>query len=106
LNAESYIHPQPEWTEKVNLKVKVEEDLGLRTGITSIDVVLAEVRGSRYVFAGFNRKLWPQLQYFFWNSITESWDRITKPLGKDKIIEEIKKDITKVTVEAYGEEDA
>ena len=78
--------------------------LELKTGLTSIEVVLEEVRGSRYVFAGRNRKKWPQLQYFFWNSITESCDRITIPSGQDKIIDQIKKDITKVTVEAYGEE--
>jgi len=34
----------------------------------------------------------------------ESCDRITKPLGKDTIIEQIKNDIMKVTVEAYDEE--
>ena len=85
------------------MKVNVEKGLGLKTGLTSIDVLLEETRGSRYVFAGFNRKLWPQLQYFFWNSVTESCDRITKPSGKDKIIDQIKKDITNVTVEAYGE---
>ena len=83
----------------------MEEGLGLNTGITLIDVLLAEVHRSQYVFAGFNRKLWLQLQYFFWNSITESCHHIINPLGKDKIIEQIKKDITKVTVEVYGEDD-
>ncbi|KAF8347251.1 hypothetical protein F5887DRAFT_916011 [Amanita rubescens] len=102
---ESYTHAQPKWTEEIHLKEKVEEGLGLDTGITSINVMLAEVHGSRYVFSGFNRKLWPELQYFFWNSITESCDRITNPLGKDKIIEQIKNDIKKVTVEEYDEED-
>jgi hypothetical protein len=106
-STESYIHyPQPEWTEQIYLKVELEKSLGLSTGLTSIDVVLQEVHGSRDVFAGFNRKLWPQRQYFFWNSITQSCDRITNPLGRDKIIEQIKKDIKKVTVEPYDEEDA
>ena len=82
-STESYIHPQPEWTQKIYLKEKEGESPGLSTGITSIDVVLEEVLGSLYVFAGFNRKLRPQLQYFFWNSITQSCDRITYPLGKD-----------------------
>ena len=86
------------------MKVNVEKGLGLKTGLASVDVVLEETRGSRYVFAGFNRKLWPQLQYFFWNSVTESCDRITKPSGRGEIIDQIKKDITNVTVEAYGEE--
>ena len=48
--------------------------------------------------------MWPQLQYFFWNSITQSCHRITYPLGNDKIIEQIKKDSTKVTIEAYEED--
>jgi len=95
---------KPEWTEKINMKENVENGLELKTGLTKIDVVLEEVRGSRYVFAGFNQKLGPRLQYFFWNCVTESCDRITKPLGKVNIIDQIKKDITKVTVEAYGEE--
>ena len=87
------------------MKEKVEELLGLSTGITSIEVLLEEVRGSRYVFSGFNPKLWPQQQYFFWNCITQSCDRITSPLGKDNIIEQIKKDVTKVTVEEYDDEE-
>ncbi|KAJ7224581.1 hypothetical protein GGX14DRAFT_651113 [Mycena pura] len=57
------------------------------------------------VFAGFNRTKWPQLQYCLWHSITESCYRITKPVDKDKIIEQIKKDLTKVGVEACGEDD-
>lgn len=104
-STESYIRPQPEWTETIDLKAKVEKGLGLATGLESINVVLTEVRGSQSVFAGFNRTKWPQLQYFLWDSITESCYRITKPVGKDKIVEQIKKDLTKVVVEAYGEED-
>ena len=104
-STESYIRPQPEWTENIDLKAKVEKGLELATGIESINVLLTEVRGSQSVFAGFNRTKWPQLQYFLWNSITESCYRITKPVGKSKIIEQIKKDLTKVGVEAYGEED-
>lgn len=83
----------------------MEKGLKLTTGLEKINVVLTEVHGSQSVFAGLNRKKWAQLQYFIWNSITESCYRITKPVGKDKIIEQIKKDPTKVEVEAYGEED-
>ena len=83
----------------------MEKGLRLATGLEKIDVVLTEVHGSQSVFAGLDRTKWPQLQYFLWNSITESCYRITKPEGKDKIIEQIKKDFTKVGVEAYGEED-
>jgi hypothetical protein len=92
-STESYIH---EWTEKIHMKVNVEKGLGLKTSLSSIDVVLEEVRGSRYVFAGSNEKLGPQLQYFFWNSVTESCGRtgITIPSGKNNIIKQIKNDIT------------
>ena len=79
------------------MKVEVEKDLELKTELTSIDVVLEEVHGSLTVFAGRNWELWPQLQYFFWNSITESCYRITKPLGRDKIVDQIKTDFSKVT---------
>lgn len=103
---QSYIRPtQPEWTETIDMKAKREKGLGLATGLESINVVLTEVRGSQSVFAGLNRTKWPQLQYFLWNSITESCYRITKPVGKDKIIDQIKKDLTKVEVEEYGGED-
>ena len=45
------------------MKVEVKKDLELKTELTSIDVVLEEVRGSLTVFAGRNWKLWSQLQY-------------------------------------------
>ena len=88
------------------MKVNEEKDLELIYDLTSVDVLLQEVRGSLIVFAGRNRELWPQLQYFVRNVITESCYRITKPLGKDKIIEQIKNDFSKVTIEEYGEEEA
>ncbi len=105
MERQSYIRLQSEWTETIDMKAKREKALGLATGLESINVVLTEVRGSQSVFAGLNRTKWPQLQYFLWNSITESCYRITKPVGKDKIIEQIKKDLAKVEVEEYGEED-
>ena len=47
-----------------------KKGLELKTGLTSIDVMIEEVRGNQYdVFAGLKRKLWPQLQYFWGRTI-------------------------------------
>ena len=47
-----------------------KKGLELKTGLTSIDVMIEEVRENRYdVFAGPKRKLWPQLQYFWGRTI-------------------------------------
>lgn len=60
-------------------------------GLSNIQVKLAEVAGTRYLFqSGSN--------YYFWNSVVEEGSRITSPTNYNDLLKQIGSDIRKVQV--------
>jgi hypothetical protein len=92
-------YPHREWTTNVPSKENVEEDLELTTSLTGINALLAEVKGTIFMFSA---EYMSTTKYFLWDCLMESYWLITYPSTWEDIINQIKKDITKVKAIEYN----